>query len=260
MYPFIFIGPLKISTHLISNMLTLLLFVFLVRRRTTRVAQSLSVHDEIDSIFYLFIGVITGAWLGYTLPYLVKYILGESVPLGWIFQGTHWMGAVAGGWFAGSLYSRRNNLPFWQLADCYAPVLALALAIGRTGCLLYGDAYGRLSTSWLAVRLPDVYGVWAYRFPTQYASMIMNGLIAAGLFAFEYYAQKKLGTLIRMPFDGFLFLLYIELYCIQRFIFEFWRGDMPILFGPFTWTHLYCLIGTVMASLGIMKGLRNKAW
>ncbi|MGD2159526.1 MAG: hypothetical protein PVG32_21795 [Anaerolineales bacterium] len=34
-------------------------------------------------------------------------------------------------------------------------------------------------------------------------------------------------------FDGLIFLLYGELFCLQRFIFEFWRANNPTLFGPF---------------------------
>jgi phosphatidylglycerol:prolipoprotein diacylglycerol transferase len=258
MFPTLQIGSLSISTHLVSNLLTLALFAFWVRRRVRGVLGEISIHEEIDSVFYLFFAVLGGAWFAYTLPYLIRYILGESVPLGWIFQGTHWMGAIGGGLWAAYRYCKRQDFPFWKLADCYAPLLALALAIGRIGCYLYADAYGRPTNSWVGMYLPDVFGEWAYRYPTQIASMIINYLLAAILFGFEYTVNKNPNKPKGWPFDGFLFFLYMELYCLQRFYFEFWRGDQTTLYGLFSWTHLYCLIGIGLATWGMVLGFQGK--
>ena len=38
---------------------------------------------------------------------------------------------------------RRRRLPAWPTADAAAPALALGYAIGRIGCFLVGDDYGR---------------------------------------------------------------------------------------------------------------------
>ncbi len=54
--------------------------------------------------------------------------------------------------------------------DLFAPLLPLALAIVRTGCLLAGDSYGKETTAWPAMVLPDVNGVWVSRYPAQPAA------------------------------------------------------------------------------------------
>jgi phosphatidylglycerol:prolipoprotein diacylglycerol transferase len=40
---------------------------------------------------------------------------------------------------------RRRRLPFWPLLDAATPALALGYAVGRIGCFLVGDDYGRPS-------------------------------------------------------------------------------------------------------------------
>ncbi len=124
------------------------------------------------------------------------------------------------------------------------------------GCLLHGCCYGRETTAWPSLILPDVHGVWARRYPTRIASIVANLLIFVLLLAFERYTAKR-GKSAGWPFGGFSFLLYVELYCAQRFYFEFWRADMPQLLGPFTWTHLYCVIGIGLSTWGIARGLRR---
>lgn len=84
--------------------------------------------------------------------------------------------------------------------------------------------------------LPDVRGVWASRYPTRIGSITANVLTCVILLVFERYVSRRKGE--GWPFDGFLFLAYGELYCLQCFSFEFWRADMAVLFGPFIWNHL----------------------
>jgi prolipoprotein diacylglyceryltransferase len=253
MYPLIEIGKYTLHTHALTNLMTLILFGIGVYFRVGKRFQSKSIHEDIDSVFKLVVGVIAGAWAAYILPYAVRFIFRQPVPPQWWLLGTHWMGYLAGGMLAGYWVCKRNGWPFWRIADGYAPLLALALAIGRSGCLLAGDAFGRVTDSWVAMYLPDLVGNWAYRYPTQYVSILMNLLLAAILFGFEYTTQKKLGKPSGWPFDGFLFLLYVELFCFQRFIFDFWRADNPILIGHFHWTHLYCVLGMIWVTWMMVK-------
>ena len=103
--------------------------------------------------------------------------------------------------------------------------------------------------------LPDYWGVWASRYPTRLASIAANLLIFGILLLVERHTIRKRNK--GWPFDGFLFLGYAELYCLQRFFFEFWRADMLILFGPFTWNHLYCAAGIVWVSIAMTQGFRR---
>lgn len=94
------------------------------------------------------------------------------------------------------------------------------------------------------------------RYPTQLVSLAMNLLLACILFGFEFYGRRR-GRPSGWPFPGFLFLLYVELYCLGRIYFEFWRADMYPWVGPLTYTHLYCFIGIILATWAIARGLRR---
>jgi phosphatidylglycerol:prolipoprotein diacylglycerol transferase len=167
------------------------------------------------------------------------------------------MGAVAGGFFGGYAYCRLYNLPVGRSFDLVAPVVPLVHVVGRIGCLCASCCYGKETTAWPALVLPDVHGVWASRYPTRIVSIAVNLVLLVLLVAFERYAIKRRGVPGLWPFGGFVFLLYWEMYCVQRFFFEFWRADMPYLVGPFTWTHLYCAVAVVLATWGIARGLQR---
>ena len=166
------------------------------------------------------------------------------------------MGAVTGGAVVGFIWVRRRSFPVGASFDALAPLLPIALAIIRIGCYVNADAYGRPTDSWIAMWLPDARGSYAWRYPTQFVSIGMNLLLAAVLFGFEAYA-RRVRKEDGWPFQGFLFLLYVELYCLGRMYFEFWRDDMYPWLGPLTYTHLYCIAGILLASWAIWRGLRR---
>ena len=53
-------------------------------------------------------------------------------------------GGFIGALIASAIFFRRHpRLPFWRAADLCAPAIALGQAIGRIGCFMAGDDYGR---------------------------------------------------------------------------------------------------------------------
>src|SRR6185369_6564499 len=53
-------------------------------------------------------------------------------------------GGFIGALIASALFFRRHpRLPFWRTADLCGPAIALGQAIGRIGCFMAGDDYGR---------------------------------------------------------------------------------------------------------------------
>lgn len=257
MYPTISLGSLSISTYNLMRAMAALVMLVGGIYRMRRAKWRFPVYDIVNATAYALLGVIGGAWLASVLPDAVMYLRGTSLPPMWWLQGRHWMGAIGGASLMGYIYCRRHNLSAGRAFDILVPLAPLVQAIGRIGCLLAGCCYGRETTAWPSLVLPDSNGVWASRYPTRIASIVANMLIFALLLALERYAVKRQGESAGWPFDGFLYFLYIELYCAQRFFFEFWRADMPQLIGPFTWTHLYCVIGIGLATWGIVRGLRR---
>jgi len=192
-----------------------------------------------------------------------------------VFMGRHFIGALIGGGIVLLLYCWRYGFPLGRVSDFGCLSFPLALAIGRLGCFAAGCCYGRPTDSWLGMYLPDVHGVWMVRYPTQLMSSAANFLMFVGLLAFERYGTRRQGNLKSdvpstssgqalslpkgWPFDGFLFLLYVDLYCLKRFSIEFLRGDAMPVIGSFTLTQIACLVVFLLSTALMLRGLRSTA-
>jgi phosphatidylglycerol:prolipoprotein diacylglycerol transferase len=138
-------------------------------------------------------------------------------------------GAVAGGMLGLYLYTRRAKLRFPEWADIATPGLALGQAVGRWGNLVNQELYGRPTTLPWAINIDPAYRVAGYtdpalRFhPTFLYESIGNLLICLFLL---YLARRFAGRLR----DGDLFLVYLILYPVLRFLLEFIRLDSSQLF------------------------------
>ncbi len=247
MLPYITLGSWTISTHLLLDLSAAIVVGVLAKWRSRREYPNLALAEIIDLTFYLFCGVLGGALIGALLPYLIMALFGKPLPPWWWMGWQNWFGAVAGGSLSGLLYCRRHQRPIGWSFDLFAPLLPVGLILVRTGCLLAGDSHGKETTDWPAMFLPDPSGYWASRYPTQIVDILLGVLIAILLFSFDGFVQRCLKKPQGWPFAGFKFWLYVFLFCSQRFYFEFWRADTPLLFGSLTWNHLYAAGGLILA-------------
>jgi phosphatidylglycerol:prolipoprotein diacylglycerol transferase len=135
-------------------------------------------------------------------------------------------GVFYGGFLAATLfaiwYIRTHKLPAWKVVDIYAPAIALGQSVGRLGCFAAGCDYGRPTNSILGVVFTsqfahDVTGVplGIRVFPTQ----IFESVATFAIFAILLWRYRKKRR------DGEIFLLYLALYAVARFLLEFLRGD-----------------------------------
>ncbi|MBZ5513416.1 MAG: prolipoprotein diacylglyceryl transferase [Acidobacteriia bacterium] len=145
-------------------------------------------------------------------------ILSRSTLLaGGVFYG----GFIAAVFFA-VWYVRVYRLPLWKVFDIYAPGIALGLGIGRLGCFAAGCDYGKPTTSALGVVFKsrvahEVAGtpLGVRLHPTQ----IYESLACLLIFAILVWSFRT------KRYDGQIFLRYITLYAVARFLIEFLRGD-----------------------------------
>ena len=132
-------------------------------------------------------------------------------------------GGFIGALIASAIFFRRHpGLPFWRTADLCGPATALGQAIGRIGCFMAGDDYGR------PTHLP-----WAATFTDPDAAPIGGAPLGIPLHPVQLYESivclVLFGVLVRLGrrkrFDGEVMLAYTLLYAIARFVLEFFRGD-----------------------------------
>jgi len=138
-------------------------------------------------------------------------------------------GAVMGGALALYIYARVKKMSFATWVDIIAPGLALAQAIGRWGNFVNQEVYG-LPTSlpWKiyidpAHRLPGYENV-AYYHPTFFYEFLWN-LLNMGVLLWLYNKHSD-----RLK-PGDVFLTYLIIYPIGRFMLEFIRIDYSPVFG-----------------------------
>jgi phosphatidylglycerol---prolipoprotein diacylglyceryl transferase len=122
--------------------------------------------------------------------------------------------AVLLGLFAHCYY---RKISFLRLIDFAAPFIALGYGITRIGCFLNGCCYGNVTTLPWGVSFPLVDGL--PRHPTQLYA-VMAGLII-------FVLLRHMGKY--SFFDGYIFLFFFIFYGIYRFIVEFFRASVPVL-------------------------------
>lgn len=160
-------------------------------------------------------------------------------------------GGFLGALAAVSLYFRRHpELPVWRTADLCGPAIALGQSIGRVGCFMAGDDYGK------PTRLP-----WAVTFTDPDAARVGGAPLGVPLHPVQLYESVVCLALFfflawltrRKRFDGEVVLAYALLYAVARFIIEYFRGDTDrgFVFGGALSTSQFIavLVGTASVVL-----------
>jgi phosphatidylglycerol---prolipoprotein diacylglyceryl transferase len=175
--------------------------------------------------FWAIAGAILGAKALMILRALPEYAAAPSelFSLSVLTSAGDFYGGFLGALVASAIFFRRHpELSFWKTADLCGPAIALGQAIGRIGCLMAGDDYGRPTS------LP-----WAVTFTDPDAASIGGAPIGVPLHPVQLYESivclVLFAVLVRLSrhkrFDGEVILAYTLLYAIARFVLEFFRGD-----------------------------------
>jgi phosphatidylglycerol---prolipoprotein diacylglyceryl transferase len=147
--------------------------------------------------------------------------------------GLSFHGGLAFAMIAGYVYTRIAKLPYWKCGDLVAPSLAIGYAFTRIGCFLNGCCYGCPTSLPWGVRFIDEssplntashHALTAPSHPTQIYAFFANLLI--------FWLLTRLERIDRKP--GFVFVSYLGLYSIYRFLVEFLRSGVsaqPWAFG-----------------------------
>ena len=192
----------------------------------------------VDGALWVLFGGLLGARLAYVLPNWEVYGGRLTALFGLWGGGYTFQGGLLGGTVALWLYSLRARLSFPRLADLAAPAVALAQALGWAGAWVHGAHYGLVMSSPLSMWLPDLYGVYGPRCPTQ--------MLACALGIVLFLTLHRLSQL-RLP-TGRLALLYLLVNGLGHFLLEFTRGDEAPYWGPVRWTQLIALAEVVVAA------------
>ncbi len=171
--------------------------------------------DVADIITWGMVLALFGARLLYVIRFWREQFAQSPLNIIKVWQGgLVFFGGFMGATVAVLLLCRVRKWAPWRAADLMAPSLPLGHAFGRIGCLINGCCYGFAYDGFGSVHYPQ-WGVTA--FPVQLLFSVINLIICGILLWMEHRGIWKKR----------LFLAYLLLYSIGRFLGEFARGDYP---------------------------------
>ena len=191
-----------------------------------------------EMLGWLALSGVIGAKLYYVVLHPAAFAadpLGELTSRG----GLVWYGGLAGGAIAFLWQVRRRGFPIRDAVDAAAPALALGYGVGRLGCLLVGDDYGRPTDGWMGIAFPEGYPPSTAGYFRSIGTSISAGIPDTAVLAVHptqiyeaLLAFMIFGILVRFSMrvkPGRLFALYLGLYGIARFLIEFVRAKTDVV-------------------------------
>lgn len=248
MYPELFrIGDFPVTSYGIWLAVGMLLGLFAASRLAAR--DGLPRERIYDLGLWTLIGGLVGSKI-------LMFFVEENVQvftLDFLRSGGVYYGGLIGGFLAVAILVPLYKLPFWKVADAFAPAVALGQAFGRQGCFAAGCCWGKPTDLPWGVHftekgheytgVPIADGVHLH--PTQ----LIESFTMLAVFGLLYWLHRH------KKFDGQILIAYGIIYSIFRFSIEFIRDDpRGDLFGLTTATGLSTsqLVSLVVAASAIV--------
>lgn len=244
-------GPLHVRWYGVLLAIGVLLAGWVARREMRRRGADPELAYSI-AVWTVPLGLI-GARLYHVATDWSAFYPGNLQDIPAIWQGGLGIyGAVAGGMLGTWIGCRRVRLPFWLIADCIAPGLILAQALGRWGNYANQELYGRRSDLPWAVRIDNPQAPYPPGSTFQ-PTFLYESLWDLGVFLILYFALRR--RLERAP--GTLFLCYLGLYSLGRLWVEGLRTD-SLMLGSLRVAQLVSVAAIAVAVIGIPVLLRRR--
>jgi phosphatidylglycerol:prolipoprotein diacylglycerol transferase len=245
-YPLKFpLGPLEITGYGLMLMVAFLMGGWLIARQLRE--AGLKEDYAADIVAASVIGGIVGAKLWYVaLTGDPEAILSRG--------GLVWYGGFIGGALAVILNSWRLRVPLRWTMQLAAPALAAAYALGRVGCFLVNDDYGRPTDLPWGVKFPEGLPISsAENLKNLFGIPVPAGIDPATVLAVhptQLYEAAAMLLVFAILWSlrkrgrpvGWLFGLYLIFAGIERFLVEILRAKDDRFLGPFTLAQLTSVI------------------
>lgn len=245
------IGPLDITGFGVTMALAFMIGAWVMEREARRLGHAT------DFIGDVVLGAVVGGIVGAKLWYVALYGLATlSSRSGFVFYG-----GFLGGVIGVIVVAWVKRVPLRWTMHLVAPALAAAYAVGRVGCFVVGDDYGRPSELPWAVAFPEgkppsLAGIMQQQFGTQFPAGTDPGALVAvhptqlyeiGIilvaFALLWAWRRRVGG------TGWLFGAYLVLAGAERFAVEFLRAKDDRFLGPFTLAQATGLLSIAVGTL-----------
>ena len=175
---------------------------------------------------------VLGGLLGAKLLWTVEFSGTEPIAdLLFSRGGLSWFGGLIGGVGTGLWMLHRRRVPIVSALAAATPALAIGHAIGRIGCFLVGDDYGRPSSLPWAVAFPE--GRPPTSVPVHPTQLYEAAALAVIAWLLIRWRRNRVA-------DAVVLGRYFVLAGMTRFAIEFVRVNLRVL-GPWTLAQLISL-------------------
>ncbi len=204
------------AAYFVCMVLATIVAGLLIRRWQARL------HIDGMKKFGIAIGGLMGATFAAKLPFILGADPNSGLIAAWLSDGKTILWGLAGGYIGveiakWSLHVKRAT------GDTFVVPVAIAIAIGRVGCFLYGCCYGVATNQAWGVRFshaPDTGAV--LRHPAQLYEMLFH----LGFAAVSATALSGSSNPMRLrSLRGNWMPLYLFAYSVFRFVSEYWRPE-----------------------------------
>ncbi|OPY67289.1 MAG: Prolipoprotein diacylglyceryl transferase [Syntrophorhabdus sp. PtaU1.Bin002] len=248
--PVIFkIGPLAVRWYGLMYVFgfasSYLLALHQLKKKTWKIDRT-----QLDDLyFYLILGLIIGARLGYILFYNLSFYLANPLEIFVLWHGgMSFHGGLIGAFLAGYIIIRKRGLNFFEVADLIVPTCPPGLMFGRIGNFINGELFGKPSNVPWAMVFPQGGGV--ARHPSQLYEAGLEGLVLFAILWIYKDRKKK---------EGDVLALFLILYGAFRIICELFR-EPDVQLGYFLGVlSMGQILSLLMVGLGVfLKYARPK--
>jgi phosphatidylglycerol:prolipoprotein diacylglycerol transferase len=146
--------------------------------------------------------------------------------------GLTYYGGLLFSWVAGVMLLRRDRFPVWKAHDLGSVGIAIGLGFGRMGCLLAGCCFGHRSDSALALSFPPhspaseaQYRLGELQSTAMASHPVLATQVGESLVSFAVAGFCMFYVQGRKRYDGEVFVWFLGLYALGRFVLEFFRAD-----------------------------------
>ena len=229
--------------------------------------RELGAGDEDDAAALVFAAGFFGI-VGAKVYYAVleqnwRYLFSRS---GLVWYGGFLLAVLAVLWTL-----RRRRLPTWLTVDAMSLGLALGYAVGRVGCFLVGDDYGRPTSLPWAVAFPEgasppstasnlrefkvdvPASIPDSRLLEVHPTQLYETLACLGIWAFGIWLLR------RRPAPGTTGMAVLALLAVERFLVEFLRAKDDRFLGALTIAQAISLAVLVAAAVLLLRRRRGRA-
>jgi len=246
-----YIGPLFVRFYGLILMSGAVVGGFLAVRESKRRG-----YDP-EIVWDLFIYLLIGGIIGARVWHILTPSPSTGITAGWYFShpldalaiwkgGLGIPGAVIGGLITLYFYSRRTGINFAEWTDIISPSLALGQAIGRWGNFFNQELYGAPTNLPWKIFIDPVHRLTNYLDVAYYHPLFLYESIwnLMNMFLLIWISRRFADSLK----NGDIFLTYLVVYPMGRFLLDFLRLDASMVGG-------ININQTVMAIVAVSAGL-----